>query len=100
MVFWLILATSVNSCKSNGALQFLLDCAMATDSCLVFAIGLDCCYLDNEELNHPQRTTSNQVHKTLFLLTFFLPYLWSGVGGLEGRLNHIRTLNKVGSEKS
>lgn len=35
-----------------------------------------------------------------FLLTFLLHYLWWVVGGLEGRMNHLRALIKVGSEKS
>jgi hypothetical protein len=57
------------------SLWFLLDQAAATDSCLVFAIGLDCCYPDNEEWNCPQTTPSKQVHNSLVLLIFFLPYL-------------------------
>ena len=39
--FRLILAASADSCRFSGALRFLLDCATATDLCLVFAIGLD-----------------------------------------------------------
>jgi hypothetical protein len=54
-------------------LRFLLDLAITADSCLVFAIGLDCWHPDNEGWNRPQRTTSKQVHNPLFLLTF-LPY--------------------------
>ena len=59
------------------ALQFLLDCATGTDSCLVFVIVLDYWYSDSKESNCPQRTTTKQVHNSLFLLTFFFPYFWS-----------------------
>lgn len=48
---------------------FLQDSATETDSCLVFAIALDCWYPDNEDWNCLQRTTSKQGHKTLFLST-------------------------------
>jgi hypothetical protein len=40
-----------------------------------------------------QVTTSKQVHNTLFLLNLLSPLLL--VGGLEGRLKWLRTLNKV-----
>ena len=42
MVFQLLLAASVDSRRFSGALRFLLDLAITADSCLVFAIGLDC----------------------------------------------------------
>ena len=41
--------TSVDSCPFCVALWFLLDIAATTDSCLVFAIGLDCWYPDNKD---------------------------------------------------
>lgn len=47
-------------CQSGGAVQFLLDWAAATDLYLMFAIGLNCWYLDNKEWCHSQRTTSKQ----------------------------------------
>ena len=75
MIFRLTLAASLDVCQFGGALTFLLDQAAATDSCLVFAIELDCWYPDNEDLDRPQGTSSKQVHHTLFLLPFFLPYL-------------------------
>ena len=40
MVFWLILAISLDSCKFCGALQLLLKRASATDSCSVFVSEL------------------------------------------------------------
>jgi hypothetical protein len=42
---------------------------------------------------HPQETISKQVHDTLCLLTF----LWLIK---EGKMKHLRTLNKVGFEKN
>jgi hypothetical protein len=41
VVSQLILAASTDSCQFGRALLFLLDCAIATDLCLVFAIELD-----------------------------------------------------------
>lgn len=104
---WIICATSADSWWFRWALQFLLDRSNATDSSLVFAIGLDCCYwlcvvytigldclyLDNEELNCPQRTTSKQVHNPLLYKPSFSLLL---VGRPEGRLKCSRTLYKVG----
>jgi hypothetical protein len=51
----LILASSADSYRFGGALLFLLDFATATDSCLVFAIELDCWYPNKKERNHPPR---------------------------------------------
>jgi hypothetical protein len=42
VVFRLIHAVSADSCGFGRALQFLLDLAAATDTCVVFALGLDC----------------------------------------------------------
>jgi hypothetical protein len=47
-LFWLILATSTDSCQFGKALRLLRDQATATDLCLVFAIVLDGWYPDNE----------------------------------------------------
>ena len=80
----LLLATSIYLCQFGRALWFLLDQTTVTDSCLGFAdwsglllliqvrcFELDCWYPDNKNWNHPQRTTSNQVHMSLVLLTIF-----------------------------
>ena len=45
----------------------------------------------------PKQLLLNRSTTPLVLLTIFLPTL---VGGLEGRLKHLRTLNKIGFEKS
>lgn len=37
MIFWLLLVASLDSSRFGGALRFLLDLAIATDLCLVFA---------------------------------------------------------------
>jgi hypothetical protein len=66
VIFWLFLATSVDSCLYGRTSWFLLDLAAATDLCLgfgdwiklplndsnlIFFFGLDCCYIDNEDWN-------------------------------------------------
>ena len=38
---------------------------------------LDSLYYDSRDWNHPQRTTSKQIHIPLSLLPSFLPYLWT-----------------------
>jgi hypothetical protein len=59
---------------------------------------LDCCYPDKQRLESLQTTTSKQVPIPLsYLPSFTLRCL---DGGLEGRLKHLRTLIKVGFEKS
>lgn len=73
MVFQLILPIYSDLWQFGAALQFLLDHATTTDSCLMYVIRLDCCILTRVE--SPSRTTAKQVHKPLFLLAFFLPYL-------------------------
>ena len=60
MVFWRILATSTDVCQFVGALWFLLSWAYVTDSCLVIAIGLNCWYPINQELNHPEELLQNR----------------------------------------
>jgi hypothetical protein len=54
-----------------------MDKAAATDSCLMFDIGLDCWYPDDKEWDYPQRTTSKQVHKLLLIFIFFLFNIYS-----------------------
>lgn len=44
----LTLATSTDSCQFGRTLQSLLDQMAAVDLCLVFAVGLDCWYPDEE----------------------------------------------------
>jgi hypothetical protein len=79
LVFQLLLA----------ALLFLLDRTTTTDSCLVFAIELDCWYSDHRQWTCLKELLINRSTKTLSLLIFFLPYLWS-VSGLEWRLKHLK----------
>ena len=60
------------------------------------AIGVDCWYPHKEEWNHTQRTTSRQAHNPPFpysFLLFLIPLPL--VSGPEGRLKHLRTLNKL-----
>lgn len=71
--FQLTLATSADSCQFGEALLVLLDHATATGSCLVFGIGI----LPTKSEKSPQGATSKYFHNTLFLLTFFSPYLLS-----------------------
>jgi hypothetical protein len=56
------------------------------------SIELSCWYPGKEEWNHPLGTTFEQVHDTLFLLTFTLLL----VGGLRGSFKHLRTVSKIG----
>ena len=65
VVSCLFLARSPVLCPIGRVLLFLLYSAATTDSCLVFAMGLDCWYPDKN------------VHNSLFTLTFNLLYLWS-----------------------
>jgi hypothetical protein len=95
MVLQSLLATCEDSCRLGGVSRFLLDRATATDSCLVFAIGVGCCCLFMFGIT--QRTTSKQVHTPPFPIN--LSSLLSLVSGLEGRLKHLRTFIKVGFEK-
>jgi hypothetical protein len=88
----LILAACADS-RFGGALRFLLDHAIAIDLSLVFVIELDCCYPDNKERNCPKEQ-GLQLPFPINLL-FTLPL----VSGLEGRVKHSGTLNKVGFEK-
>ena len=61
-------------------------------------IEMYCWYSDKWQMESLQRTTSKQVHIPLsYLPSFTLRCL---DGGLEGRLKHLRTLIKVGFEKS
>ena len=60
MLFQLILATPADSCRFGGALPFLLDYTNTTDSCLVFAIELDCYYPDSKERNRPKELLLNR----------------------------------------
>ena len=48
----------------------------AADSYLVFATGLNCWYLDNEDWTLRQRTISKQVYLPRVLITFLFHYLW------------------------
>jgi hypothetical protein len=59
--------------------------AAAIDLCLVFAIGLNCWYPDNEEWDCPKELQQNPFSIDLLLLHL--------VSGLERRLKHLRTLN-------
>lgn len=74
------------------ALLFLLDCA--TDLCLLFVTKLDCWYPDTKEWSCPKELLLNRPTTPL---TFFNI---TPVGGFEGRLRYLRTLNKVGFEKN
>lgn len=67
MVFWLIVAASMDFCPFDRALWFVLDQTSTAALCLVLAIELDCWYPNNNEWNCPQRTTSKQVYNSLFL---------------------------------
>ena len=82
MVFRLILATS-DSCQVGRTLQFLLDGVTATDLCLVFVIGLDYWYQNNEDWNCP-KATSKQVHNLLVIHIRHLSLIHLA-GELEGR---------------
>ena len=85
MVFWVLFAAPPRLIQTSRALQFLLDQAAATDSCLAFAEWTGLLLLirvgvllvdwtaDNKDWNCPQRTISKQVHNLCFLLTFLSP---------------------------
>jgi hypothetical protein len=60
MVLQLILAASTDSQQLGRAMWFLLDQAAAIDSCLVFAVGLDCCYSNNKDWNRPKELLLNR----------------------------------------
>jgi hypothetical protein len=90
------------------ALLFLLDWMAIANLWRMFASGLSyhCWFVWTElliswqwRLESPQRTISKQVHILLcpIKLSFPLPLV---SGGLEGRLEHLRTLIKVDFEKS
>lgn len=99
-VFQLILTVSADLCWLTGTLKFLLDHADATDTHSMFAIELDCWYLDNEGWNRPHRTTK-QVYSSLFLSTLSFPkWQVALVPALVGSLEHFRTQNKVDFENA
>lgn len=76
---------------------------VSAGSCCYYWLMFGACYWNGllisntEEWNCPQGTTFEQVHNTL---SFVLLFPLSLVGGLEGRLKCLRTLDKVGFEKS
>ena len=53
MIFPLILDNSADLTWFDSSLRFLLDWDAATNSCLVFALGMNCRYSDNEDGNCP-----------------------------------------------
>jgi hypothetical protein len=57
-------------------LQFLQDWSSAAGSCVMFAMGLNCWYPDNEDWTHPQWTHSKQVYFPCVLITFIFYYFW------------------------
>ena len=74
-----------DSGRFSRAWLFLLDCATATDSCLVFAIELGCLYPDTEEWNRPKQVLLIRSTTPFdFNLAFSLPL----VGGLKGRVKN------------
>lgn len=60
MVFQLILAIYSDLWQFSAALNFLLDCATNSNSCLMYVIRQDCWYPDNEEWNHPEELLLNR----------------------------------------
>lgn len=86
-VFWLVLATSADL-EIQQTLAASAGLSPNADSCLVFAVGLDCWHPENKERNHPKKLLLNR--STLFPQCL--------VGKLEGRLKHLRTLSKGAGE--
>jgi hypothetical protein len=68
----LILAASTDWCQFSGALLFLLYTAIASGFWFMFGV----CYWTGLLILRPQGNIYKQVHNSLFLLTFFFPYLW------------------------
>lgn len=71
----------VISAKQCHCCQFVL---LFTVCCLLFTLWLDCWVSWQWRVKLPQEITSKKFYNPLFLITFFLPNLWS-VGSKGGR---------------
>lgn len=96
MVFWLLLADSLDFCMF-GVLWFLLDQASATDSCWLFADWTGLLISDNKDWNCSPKLLLNRFAPPRPVSHLILLPL---VGGLTGKLKCLRILIKVSFEKN